>query len=124
MRMLNKIHIPSLCCWVAVTVLAVALTATRADISRCQPSTIFVDRVTAGDTLVVHTDEVFSDWDESAVKLNGVLAVEVKADQRGCLVARFDLEAILKTEEVPIVTLTIGDEVVGTATLRIKTLSE
>lgn len=85
---------------------------------QCSPSVVVLGSVAAGDCLTVHADIPYSAVDTDAgVFLNGVAAYATFADNRGDLVAKFDLTDMkaLLTPPATVLTLTgtaIVDELV------------
>ena len=96
----------------ALLVLALApLRAADATVSvdvQCSPSTVVLHAVAAGDCLTVHTDLRFSSVDRTVpVELNGLAAYSVFPDNRGNLVAKFNLTALRGLLTLPATTLTL-----------------
>lgn len=99
---------------VILALLVLALTPLRAadatvavDV-QCSPSVVVLHSVAAGDCLTVHTDLRFSSVDRTVpVELNGLPAYSVFADNRGNLVAKFNLTALRELLTLPATTLTL-----------------
>lgn len=99
---------------VILALLVLALTPLRAadatvavDV-QCSPSTVVLHSVAAGDCLTVHTDLRFSSVDRTMpVELNGLSAYTVFPDNRGNLVAKFNLTALRGLLTLPATTLTL-----------------
>ena len=78
-----------------------------------------------GDRVTVHTDIPLVVVDRSAIALNGIQPVLVKADDRGNLVAKFDQEAVESIVAPPTATLTLtgitvdGDSFSGSDSVRV-----
>ena len=87
--------------YAAVAILALALSPLRAADStlaimvKCSPAVVIMDAAASGDCLTVHTDLRFSTVDTSKpVELNGLKAYALFSDNRGNLVAKFNLTAL------------------------------
>ena len=97
-----------------LTLLVLALTPLRAadgtvsvDV-QCSPSVVVLHSVAVGDCLTVHTDLRFSSVDRTVpVELNGLAAYSVFSDNRGYLVAKFNLTALRTLLSLPATTLTL-----------------
>ncbi len=107
-------------CGAVAAVLALTLIPAQAqevvDI-QCSPSVVVLDSVASGDWLTVHTDIPLSAVDtDEPIYLNGVLVDYVKADNRGNLVAKFDLTELKALLAPPSTVLTLeGTTVEGLA---------
>jgi hypothetical protein len=93
---------------------------------QCSPSVVMLRSVAAGDWMTVHANLPYSKVDRTVeVQLNGLPAKLLKADNRGNLVAKFDLTQ-LKTQLQPgFVNMTLtgatvtGDVFTGSDTVRV-----
>jgi hypothetical protein len=110
--------------------LALSLTPVKAaDLAvdiQCSPSVVMLVAVAAGDWMTVHTDLPYSDVDRTvAVELNGQPAKSLKADNRGNLVAKFDLTELRTHLQPGWVALTLtgatvtGDTFAGSDVVRV-----
>lgn len=75
---------------------------------KCSPSVVVLHAIATGDCLTVHTDLRFRDADTARpVELNGLPAYLVTSDNRGYLVAKFNLTALRTLLSLPATTLTL-----------------
>ncbi len=100
------------CALIAVLTLALApLRAADATLPvdiQCSPSVAVLHSVAAGDCMTVHTNLRFSRVDTTLpVELNGLPAYSVFPDNRGNLVAKFNLTALRELLAPPAITLTL-----------------
>jgi len=93
---------------------------------QCSPAAVMLGAVATGDWMTVHTDLPFRDVDRTvAVELNGQPAKLLKADNRGNLVAKFDLTELRTQLQPGSVTLTLtgatltGDTFAGSDVVRV-----
>lgn len=93
--------------FLALTPLRAADATVAVDV-QCSPSTVVLHSVATGDCLTVHTDLRFSSVDRTMpVELNGLAAYSVFSDNRGNLVAKFNLTALRELLTLPSTTLTL-----------------
>ncbi|MFH1313826.1 MAG: hypothetical protein ABIJ00_11460 [Candidatus Eisenbacteria bacterium] len=119
----------TVCLSVICIMIGLVLTASTAGSAstidiKVSPSTIALGSV--GEWVTVHTDIALGLVDTSTLSLNDVPVAWTKADAKGNLVAKFDLEEIKAIIEPPEATLTLlgstkdGVEFTGTDTVGVR----
>ncbi|MBD3298669.1 MAG: hypothetical protein GF341_08450 [candidate division Zixibacteria bacterium] len=124
---MRQLRIPALL--VAIMVIALGTTLVWAQASTTltidiAPKVIHMN--SQGGTFTVHGEIPLSRVDRNSIAMNGLYPYLVKADARGELVAKFDIDAVKRIVSPPETAMTFtgltvdGTSFVGTATVRVR----
>ena len=117
-------HLMSLLAVAVVVATMVSVCAADGLNIRIAPNTLVLG--SDGTLLTVHTDVALSSVDTSSIILDGIPVSWTKADSKGNLVAKFDLNAVKAISTPPEIELTMtltlkdGTEISGSGTIAVR----